>query len=350
MKKNETLLTIAIPTFKRASYLDETLKQLKNELKKCQTYNIEILISDNASEDNTREVVRQHKKYVDIKYIRNHKNIGSDKNFAQCFNEANGHYVLLLGDDDIFVDSALLKLLKILENKKNGVVCMRPYGFNRDFRSEFPGRAGKNFVFTELNLFLVKINALMTLISSCVINKHLIPNIDANDYCGSNLIQVNLLIEAASKASHNTFMGSYMIACKRNNSGGFISRIFVKNLGAILDSYISKGLLAEDIKKIDFKLMLVYYPQYLFKFILFSNKSIKKNAFLSSNEFRPDIDYQDFYSRYHNRISFYFLIYPFFKFPRPFAILWGSFLTFFGRSVNGDLIRGIKFALNKIRV
>jgi abequosyltransferase len=349
MTINKPILTIAIPTYNRATYLVETLKQLQLELSACQDFNVEILISDNASEDNTKEIVNQYIKILDIRYIINRKNIGSDKNFAQCFNEAKGHYVLLLGDDDILFDGALLKLLKILKSKKNGVVCMRPYGFDQDFRSEFPGHIGKNLIFTELNSFLIKINALMTLISACLINKHLISHIDANDYCGSNLIQVNLLIEAAKKAKQNMYISTYMIACKRNNSGGFNSRIFVKNLGDILDGFKSRGLSDRDIKKINFRLMLSYYPQYLLKFVFYHQKNSKKMPSSHANGFSSDIDYDDFYKRYRSQTSFYIFIYPFFKFPRSLAIVWGAILLLIGRLFNGDFLRGIKFTLNKIR-
>jgi abequosyltransferase len=345
IKKNKPILTIAIPTFNRAYYLSETLKQLYVELNFCKNYDIEILISDNASSDNTKAIVRFYEKKINLRCISNSKNIGPDKNFAQCFNEAKGHYVLLLGDDDIFIDGALLKLLKILEDKKNGVVCMRPYGFNHDFRSEFPGLTGRNFTFKKLNAFLVRINILMTLISSCVINKHLISHIDANVYCGSYLIQVNLLIEAAKEAKQNTYISSYMIACKRNNSAGFNSKIFVTNLGLILDSYMSTCLSANDIKKIDFRFMLSHFPQYLLKFIFYK---VKSAADPKRNESLQDINYDDFYKRYHGRFSFYLLVYPFFKFPRVLAIFWGSILVVFGRLFNGDLLRGFKFAINKI--
>ena len=157
MKKNKPILTIAIPTFNRAFYLNEGLKQLSQELEFCKKYYVEILISDNASTDNTKSIVGFYKNHLNIKYIRNVHNIGADKNFAQSFNEAKGHYVLLMGDDDIFIDGALLKLLKILEDKNNGVVCIRPYGFDYDFRLEFPGLTGRVINFDKLNVFLLKI-------------------------------------------------------------------------------------------------------------------------------------------------------------------------------------------------
>jgi abequosyltransferase len=346
MKNEKPILTIAIPTFNRSYFLNKNLNQLRSELKACRKYNIEILILNNASTDNTEKILLSHKKFINFKYINNLENIGAEKNIIKSFNEAAGTYVLILGDDDLFVDGALLKLLRILSEKKNGVVCMRPYGFEKDFRREFPAKLGKNFVFNELNLFLLKINSLMTLISSCVINKSLIPDINPNNFCGTDLVQVSLLIEAAKRAEQNIYISNYMIACRRNNSGGFNSRIFVKNLGGILDSHLNRGLSASDIKKIDFKLMLYYYPFYLLQFAFYKEINVSENY--DKKGHKPNATYKDFYSRHHKSLAFYVLIYPFFKFPRPIAILWGSFLTLLGRSLNGDFIRGIKFAFNKI--
>ena len=68
-----------------------------------------------------------------------------------------------------------------------------------------------------------------------------------------------------------------------------------------------------------------------------------------ANEFSSDIDYDDFYIRYRSQTSFYIFIYPFFKFPRSLAIIWGGILVLIGRLFNGDFLRGFKFALNKIR-
>lgn len=98
--KSEPLITIAIPTYNRAdSYLSQTLESAVN-----QTYrNIEILISDNCSTDNTESVV---KSFNDprICYFRQKENIKANENFNFLLKEARGDYFLLLHDDDL-IDS-----------------------------------------------------------------------------------------------------------------------------------------------------------------------------------------------------------------------------------------------------
>ncbi len=98
MKDNiRPLVTIATPTYNRANtYLKQSLESAVN-----QTYqNIEIIVSDNCSTDNTEMVVKSFNDSR-IKYFRQKENIGADNNFNFCIEQANGIYFLLLHDDDL---------------------------------------------------------------------------------------------------------------------------------------------------------------------------------------------------------------------------------------------------------
>lgn len=110
MNKSLPLVTIAIPTYNRADgYLKQALKSAID-----QTYqNIEIIISDNCSTDNTEMVV---KSFDDprILYFKQKENIGANNNFNFCLSQAKGEYFLLLQDDDLidadFTDSCMRAL------------------------------------------------------------------------------------------------------------------------------------------------------------------------------------------------------------------------------------------------
>ena len=94
---NPPLVTIAIPTYNRA---DGLLKQALRAAVQ-QTYaNLEIIVSDNCSTDDTAAVVEG---FHDprIKYIRQKENIGAHNNFNFCVNAATGIYFLMLHDDDL---------------------------------------------------------------------------------------------------------------------------------------------------------------------------------------------------------------------------------------------------------
>lgn len=101
------LVTIGIPTYNRASgYLKQALESAVN-----QTYpNLEIVVSDNCSTDDTQAMV---KSFADprIRYFRQTQNIKSNDNFNFCLEQARGDYFLLLHDDDMvdpdFVETCL---------------------------------------------------------------------------------------------------------------------------------------------------------------------------------------------------------------------------------------------------
>lgn len=91
------LVTIAIPTYNRADfYLRQALTCALN-----QTYsNIEIIVADNCSTDDTRTLVAD---IADsrLRYFRHEVNIGGNNNFNFCVGQAKGKYLLLLHDDDL---------------------------------------------------------------------------------------------------------------------------------------------------------------------------------------------------------------------------------------------------------
>jgi glycosyltransferase involved in cell wall biosynthesis len=91
------LVTIAIPTYNRAdNYLRQALTSALT-----QTYpNLEIIVSDNCSTDHTEALVTGLSDSR-IRYFRHEKNIGGNKNFNFCLQQAKGTYFSLLHDDDL---------------------------------------------------------------------------------------------------------------------------------------------------------------------------------------------------------------------------------------------------------
>lgn len=115
MSADSTLLSIVIPTFNRATLLEETLESLILQLESLWD-EIELWISDNASNDNTEEIVKNYQnKYRRIKYYRHEKNTGSQGNFVNAFQIATGKFVWLISDDDIVLPGALIHIVDYLK-------------------------------------------------------------------------------------------------------------------------------------------------------------------------------------------------------------------------------------------
>jgi glycosyltransferase involved in cell wall biosynthesis len=104
------LVTIGIPTYNRAGrYLRKVIDRSLG-----QTYrNVEVIVSDNCSSDQTPELVRS---IADprLRYFRHETNIGPNNNFNYCLHQAKGEYFLLFHDDDMidedFVETCISSL------------------------------------------------------------------------------------------------------------------------------------------------------------------------------------------------------------------------------------------------
>ena len=74
-------VSILIPTYNSEKYIEETIESAL-----VQTYkNFEIIIVDNASNDNTFKIMQEYaKKHDNIKIFKNEENIGPIKNWMKC--------------------------------------------------------------------------------------------------------------------------------------------------------------------------------------------------------------------------------------------------------------------------
>ncbi len=334
----DTLLTIAIPTKNRAFYLKQNLEQLKREIAGV-SEKIELIVSDNCSSDETENIVRSciDKGYA-ISYVRNDQDIGWGRNFLQCFTMARGAYVLILGDDDFIVDGGLALLVDRLRAQKYGVVCLKPYGFDFDFRSEFPSGTESEVSYSEAGRFVHDVGALLTLISCCVINKQVLSSLSIkfDEIDSKNLPVLHLVLRAALSASRNLFIKKYLVGCKRNNSANYIfSEIFVNEMWRIIESFATIGLDAKTLYALRRRLLISYYPQYILQGRLLEDANLY-------------VDLYNFDQKFGRSLIYKFWLRPLFIMPRTLAIAYGTLIVFFGRVYDGDLFRGVSYASKKI--
>ncbi len=110
--RHQPPVSIIIPTYNRARFLVRAIESARR-----QTYpNVEILIVDDASPDETPEVVRPFLHYPNVRYYRNEKNLGLVGNWRRGFELARGSFCTFLCDDDLlaprFVESLIHPLLR----------------------------------------------------------------------------------------------------------------------------------------------------------------------------------------------------------------------------------------------
>jgi len=330
------LLTIAIPTWNRSNYLQQNLRQLKTEIDTVGHDLVEVVVSDNCSSDATYDVVQDFQKSgLDIRYIRNAENIGWARNFCQCVELSSGKYMLLFGDDDVLCSGALSLLIKYIKTGQYGVICLRPYGYNNDYKKEHPGGKGKIYKFDDSNAYLLKISQYFTLTSALVINRTALKNIDSREFIHTNLAIFHLVIRAALISPNNLYIKRFLVASKRQNSSSYeYHTVFVGEFWKIIDAHIIHGLTLNTVRSLEYWRLFSYYPFYMLDLRL-------------SNRGDLEGTYQALKERFRKYVLFWLWIAPILRLPRPMAILWGTLTMIVGRLAQGDFHRGITFFLNK---
>lgn len=113
------LVSILIPVYNRENLIEETVQSAL-----VQTYqNIEIIVVDNKSTDNTWAVLqRLVLKDSRIKIFQNESNIGPVRNWKRCIDKASGEYGKILWSDDLIASEFLEKTIPFLEEAHVGFV------------------------------------------------------------------------------------------------------------------------------------------------------------------------------------------------------------------------------------
>ena len=109
-------LSICIPTYNRAEYLDRTISSIVTQTVFFQTGEVEIVISDNCSTDNTTEIVNKYiVQYGDkIKYYRNDTNI-AEANVEAVLKLGNGIFLKLNNDTLNHLNNSLILILDFVK-------------------------------------------------------------------------------------------------------------------------------------------------------------------------------------------------------------------------------------------
>lgn len=114
------LVSILIPVYNREDLIEETVRSAL-----AQTYkNIEIIIVDNKSTDNTWMVLEKLSQEDNrIEIFQNSSNMGPVRNWKRCIDEASGEYGKILWSDDLIEPTFLEKTVPFLEkNEEIGFV------------------------------------------------------------------------------------------------------------------------------------------------------------------------------------------------------------------------------------
>ena len=99
-------LSICIPTHNRSNCLHNCLESIYRS-KINSNIKFDVCISDNASTDNTKELVESYMSKINIIYHRNHENLGLGLNILKSVELSNSEFAWIIGNDDMLFENSL---------------------------------------------------------------------------------------------------------------------------------------------------------------------------------------------------------------------------------------------------
>ncbi|WP_157673367.1 glycosyltransferase family 2 protein [Endozoicomonas ascidiicola] len=240
-------LSICVPTYNRKDFLVELLDSLVPQL----VDSVEIVISDNASTDETEILVNEYcKTYNNISYYRNEKNIGPDLNYLKSVEHAKGDYCWLFGSDDAFKEGSIARLLCEIEKKECDVYlvdrdeCDFHLNFQRkhnwltvDTDSEYGFNNNQDWItyFNKCN----SLGAVFSFLSSIVIRKQKWDLVLFDErFIESAYSHVFMILSLLKENGSLKYISDSLVLCRKGNDffsqEGFYKRFFID-----IDGYYS---------------------------------------------------------------------------------------------------------------
>jgi abequosyltransferase len=248
-------LTIGIPTYNRAEYLEFGLGVILNQ----NDVNLQIVISDNASEDRTVDVVNKYIKLgLNIKYFCWPKNMGADLNFLKVAELADGEFLWFLGSDDLICDGAIAKVLTAINKLKSDIylcsyflcdVKMRPYKLERlfkqglaDFKFSLPHQKELNRFFNSAE----SLAAFFPFLSSIIVSTEKWRMVgDNSKYEGTQYIHMFVMFQVIFSGAELSYLPEPLVKWRSGNdsfagAGKIVSRyrIDLRAFKIVIDSFL----------------------------------------------------------------------------------------------------------------
>lgn len=119
----EDLVSIIMPTYNSGRFVMESIESIIRQ----SYYNFELLITDDASSDNTMEILEScAKKDKRIRIFRLPKNMGAGSARNNSIKEAKGRYIAFCDSDDTWMPDKLEKQIRFMQ-KYNYCFCFASY-------------------------------------------------------------------------------------------------------------------------------------------------------------------------------------------------------------------------------
>jgi glycosyltransferase involved in cell wall biosynthesis len=329
------LLSITIPTWNRAQTLAKALSLLLPQVEKYSN-EIEVVLSDNASDDNTSEIVQNYiKNYpgINIASNRNNENIKFFGNFVKCRELAQGKYIWILSDDDFVCPKVVSNIINAIKNNKDIAAIY--------LKNEIGSDAFDQIVLHKEEFIKKETNA-MSLISKCIFlnnknnDKDLIARYQNNAFMGF----IFLLNSFQCYEKVLIIKGESLQTGKDRPKGYNYFDVFINHMQEVID-YMNTIAIPKS-------LILYYRNKYLLGFLLPIYLVFRAERHLNFGDFKKEeilpikIINMMIRKNYNNLWRYWLIFYPFTLFPAYFL----SSLLYFRRFLRFKLKKYSIYGLN----
>ena len=242
--KTGPLLSYAFITYNRSRYLRKSLKSVLQQVGNDPL--VEVLVSDNASTDETRSLVEeQQKRFKNLRYHCNETNVGAEGNIHCAMRASRGEYVIVAGDDDYILDGVLRSVLSaIVKHRGVALFCLKKEAVPRWVRRG-----------TGILEYISYVGFLMTWISGIIMRRDLYLSVEEPQKDDDTRIpQVYLQMEMLKQNPEFAVLYGRVLAegsGERMASGFNFGEVFIKNyLDILMSAGIPAYLLSQEKKRL----------------------------------------------------------------------------------------------------
>lgn len=194
---NQLKISICIATLNRGAFIGATLESIIAQAND----DVEIVIVDGASTDNTQEIVQLWgKRFPNLRYFRQDRNTGVDRDFAMAVDLAEGEYCWLFSDDDVLKPGAISAVLEAIKGGY-GLIIANAEVRNADLSKllqgmRIPFPADRVYKPTDGPEFFFDVANHLTFIGCVIIKRQLWSSREKEKYFGSYFAHAGVIFQS----------------------------------------------------------------------------------------------------------------------------------------------------------
>ena len=177
-------LTVIVPTWNRARYLEKNLEILNSYLERGLDF--KILVCNNGSTDGTIDVLKKYEGHPHVRIINHQENIKYDRNVASGYLNFDTDYCFCLGDSKTLSFESLEKMIRTINEEELDALVIHVV-------DKMPQNEK---YYSDVNELMSDLGWNLTNISSCVLKKEFISLDRCERYYDSLFIHYGVFIDA----------------------------------------------------------------------------------------------------------------------------------------------------------